>query len=81
MPNTSRTATIVESVRITNVAGFLHADGLEVDCPGIGELKVDIAYGGNFYAIVEPQANYRDMADFTRRRHPARCRPILRKRC
>jgi 4-hydroxyproline epimerase len=24
---------------------------------------VDVAYGGNFYAIVEPQKNFRDMAD------------------
>jgi 4-hydroxyproline epimerase len=26
---------------------------------------VDVAYGGNFYAIVEPQTNFRDMADHT----------------
>jgi 4-hydroxyproline epimerase len=45
----------VESVRITSVASFLHSEGLEVDCPGLGRLTVDVAYGGNFYAIVEPQ--------------------------
>ena len=55
----------VESVRLTNVPGFLHSTGLEAECPGIGTLKVDVAYGGNFYAIVEPQPGYRDMADFT----------------
>ena len=55
----------VEEVRITNVPSFLHAEGLAVDCPGLGEITVDVAYGGNFYAIVEPQANYRDMADFS----------------
>jgi 4-hydroxyproline epimerase len=55
----------VESVRLTNVPGFLHSTGLEAECPGIGTIKVDVAYGGNFYAIVEPQAGYRDMADFT----------------
>ena len=55
----------VEEVRITNVASFLHAEALDIDCPGLGPIKVDIAYGGNFYAIVEPQANFRDMADFT----------------
>ena len=55
----------VESVRLTNVPGFLHSTGLEAECPGIGTLKVDVAYGGNFYAIVEPQAGYGDMADFT----------------
>jgi 4-hydroxyproline epimerase len=55
----------VEEVRITNVPSFLYAEGLAVECPQLGELKVDVAYGGNFYAIVEPQANYRDMADYS----------------
>jgi 4-hydroxyproline epimerase len=55
----------IEEVRITNVPSFLYAQGLEVDCPDLGPLKVDVAYGGNFYAIVEPQENYRDMADHT----------------
>lgn len=55
----------VEEVRITNVPSFLHAEGLTVECPGLGEITVDVAYGGNFYAIVEPQANYRDMADYS----------------
>ncbi|TGT82327.1 MULTISPECIES: 4-hydroxyproline epimerase [unclassified Mesorhizobium] len=55
----------VEEVRITNVPSFLHAEGLTVECPGLGEISVDVAYGGNFYAIVEPQANYRDMADYS----------------
>ncbi len=53
----------VEEVRITNVPSFLHAEGLTVECPVLGEIRVDVAYGGNFYAIVEPQENYRDMAD------------------
>jgi 4-hydroxyproline epimerase len=53
----------VEEVRITNVPSFLHAEGLSVECPVLGEITVDVAYGGNFYAIVEPQANYRDMDD------------------
>jgi 4-hydroxyproline epimerase len=55
----------VEEVRITNVPSFLHSEGLEVECPDLGLLKVDVVYGGNFYAIVDPQANYRDMADHT----------------
>ncbi|MDN2579947.1 4-hydroxyproline epimerase [Aquibium sp. ELW1220] len=53
----------VEEVRITNVPSFLHSTALTVECPDLGTLTVDVAYGGNFYAIVEPQANYRDMAD------------------
>lgn len=55
----------VEEVRITNVPAFLYARGLTADCPGLGEVTVDVAYGGNFYAIVEPQERFRDMADFT----------------
>jgi 4-hydroxyproline epimerase len=55
----------VEEVRITNVPSFLYAEGLTVECPELGEIRVDVAYGGNFYAIVEPQENYTDMADYT----------------
>ena len=48
----------VRSVRVTNVPSFLHSSGLEVDCPELGgNLKFDVAYGGNFYAIIEPQKN------------------------
>ena len=55
----------VEEVRITNVPSFLYATGLSATCPHLGELTVDVAYGGNFYAIVEPQANFTDMADYS----------------
>jgi 4-hydroxyproline epimerase len=55
----------VEEVRITNVPSFLHSEALEVECPDLGTLTVDVAYGGNFYAIVEPQKNFRDMADYS----------------
>ena len=55
----------VEEVTLTNVPSFLHSEGLDVDCPDLGPLKVDVAYGGNFYAIVESQENFRDMADHT----------------
>lgn len=48
----------VASVRIVNVPSFLHARGLAVECPDLGTLTVDVAYGGNFYAIVDPQPNY-----------------------
>jgi 4-hydroxyproline epimerase len=48
----------VESVRITNVASYLAATDVTVDVPGVGELAFDIAYGGNYYAILEPQKNF-----------------------
>lgn len=55
----------VEEVRLTNVPAFLYAEGLTAEVDGLGEIVVDVAYGGNFYAIVEPQRNFRDMADFS----------------
>ena len=48
----------VTSVRLTNVPSFLAKEGVEIDCPGIGEISVDIAYGGNFYAIIDRQKNF-----------------------
>jgi len=55
----------VEEVRLTNVPSFLYKQGLTANIKDLGEITVDVAYGGNFYAIVDPQANFRDMADFT----------------
>jgi 4-hydroxyproline epimerase len=48
----------VESVRITNVASYLAATDVVIDVPGLGELAFDVAYGGNYYAILEPQKNF-----------------------
>jgi proline racemase len=45
----------VESITLFNVASYLHSADVVVDVPGVGQLTVDIAYGGNFYAVVEPQ--------------------------
>ncbi len=48
----------VESVKLTNVAAYLDTTALAVDCPGLGPIHVDVAYGGNFYAIVDRQPNF-----------------------
>jgi 4-hydroxyproline epimerase len=48
----------VKSVRLTNVASYLAAAELLVECPDLGELVIDVAYGGNFYAIVDRQKNF-----------------------
>lgn len=53
----------VRSVRLFNVASYLHEADLEVEVPGLGTMKVDIAYGGNYYAVVEPQDNWRGFRD------------------
>lgn len=41
------------SVTIRNVPAFSLGLDLHVSVPGLGEVRYDIAYGGNFYAIVE----------------------------
>jgi 4-hydroxyproline epimerase len=48
----------VKSVKLTNVKSYLAAEQLPVECPGLGPITVDVAYGGNFYAIVDVQSNF-----------------------
>lgn len=55
----------VRSVRLTNVIAYLDREQLEVNCPELGVLKVDVAYGGNFYAIVDPQENFTGIQNHT----------------
>jgi 4-hydroxyproline epimerase len=53
-----REGRLIDSVRIHNVPSYLAAEGVVIDLPGMGELAVDVAYGGNFYAIIDPQKNF-----------------------
>lgn len=53
----------VTAVRITNVPAYVAAKGIAVDVEGIGPLSVDVSYGGNYYAIVEPQGAYTGLDD------------------
>lgn len=55
----------VKSVRLTNVPSFLYKEGLTVICPDLGELTLDVAYGGNFYAIVDPQEHFEGIQNHT----------------
>ena len=55
----------VKSVKLTNVKSFLAAEGLTVECPDLGTLTVDVAYGGNFYAIIDPQANFQGLEHYS----------------
>jgi 4-hydroxyproline epimerase len=50
-------------VRIVNVPSFVAMTGVEVETAELGRLVVDVAYGGNFYAIVEPQGRYTGLDD------------------
>ena len=44
------------AVTIRNVASFAHALDRTVDVPGVGSVAYDMAFGGNFYAIVDAEA-------------------------
>ena len=55
----------VEQVRLFNVPAYLHAADVEIDVPGVGRLVIDVAYGGNYYAIIEPQRNWAGLSDMS----------------
>lgn len=43
----------VRQVTFTNIPSFVYRREVEVQVEGIGQVTLDIAYGGNFYGIVE----------------------------
>lgn len=55
----------VDWVRLKNVKSFLAATNLEIDCDALGSLKFDVSYGGNFYAIVDPQENFKGIQQYS----------------
>ncbi len=48
----------VSRVTVRNVASYLARAALEIEVPDLGRLRLDVAYGGNFYAIIEPQPGF-----------------------
>ena len=44
------------AVTLRNLPAYAHALDAEVEVPGLGRVTYDLAYGGNFYAIVEAAA-------------------------
>ena len=61
MINYTKEKSKVKSVKLTNVPSFLHSAALTVTCPELGELVIDVSYGGNFYAIVDVQKNFKGL--------------------
>ncbi len=55
----------VNWVRLKNVKSYLAAEKLTVECPELGEIIFDVSYGGNYYAIVDPQENFSGIHDYT----------------
>jgi 4-hydroxyproline epimerase len=55
----------VEWVKLVNVKSYLAAQDLTINCPELGEITFDVSYGGNYYAIIDPQQNFSGVQDFT----------------
>ncbi len=60
-----QTAAKVDWVKLINVPAYLSAQDLSITCPDLGALSFDVAYGGNFYAIIDPQINFEGVQAFT----------------
>jgi 4-hydroxyproline epimerase len=69
----------VKTVKLTNVASYLAATELTAECPELGELVIDVSYGGNFYAIVDVQKNFKGIEHYSADQLIAWAR-VLRKR-
>ena len=60
-------------ISITNVASYRHAKDVTVQVPGIGVVRGDVAYGGNWFYLIEThglgidRANLSALADYTNR--------------
>lgn len=55
----------VDWVKLTNVKSYLAAADLTISSSSLGELVFDVSYGGNYYAIIDPQRNFSGIHDFT----------------
>jgi 4-hydroxyproline epimerase len=48
----------VKSVKLINIDSFLAAKNYSIISDFLGEIFFDVSYGGNYYAIIEPQKNF-----------------------
>ena len=60
-----QTKDTVDWVKLINIKSYLAAENLTVHSPDLGEIIFDIAYGGNFYAIIDPQKNFSGIQEYT----------------
>ncbi len=66
----------VKSVKLTNVVSYLASVELTADCPELGELVFDVSYGGNFYAIVDVQKNFKGLEHYSADKLISRAREL-----
>ena len=62
-----------DEISVGNVASYRKAAGVAIDVPGLGEVRGDVAWGGNWFFLVEQHgqaldlANLDQLTDYTRR--------------
>ena len=55
----------VDWVKLTNVKSYLAASELTINCSDLGELIFDVSYGGNYYAIFDPQKKFKGIQEYS----------------
>lgn len=55
----------IDTVKLINVPSFLYRQNIPITIEDLGEINIDIAYGGNFYAIVDFQKSYAGIDHYT----------------
>ncbi len=55
----------VTSVKLKNIKSYLAQENVIAACPDLGELTMDVSYGGNFYAIVDVQKNFSGLENYS----------------
>ncbi len=55
----------VDWVKLINVKSYLAAENLSIELEDLGEITFDVSYGGNYYAIVDPQENFSGLHNYT----------------
>lgn len=55
----------VTSVKLKNIKSYLAQENVMAACPDLGELTMDVSYGGNFYAIVDVQKNFSGLENYS----------------
>jgi len=55
----------IKTVKLTNIPSFLFKKGVEIECSELGQLIIDVAFGGNFYGIIDLQRNFKGIQEYS----------------
>lgn len=55
----------IEKVKLINIPSFLFRQEIMIEIDDLGELSIDVGYGGNFYAIVDIQQSFSGIDDYS----------------